>query len=207
MGRRVTDLKAPVRAKLKRLKELARERGLDFIVTSTLRTQAEQFAYFAQGRQPLEEVNRLRKEAGLAPINEKENSRTVTRTLDSAHLKGLAFDVAIIGKDPFKVKAEEASGQSAPPFRKGGNPKNNEQSGARNQSLIWSEIAVGAGLAPPSIKKKEMVWSPKADINKNQIPDYEELGKLAESIGLTWGGRFKFRDYGHFELKDKNFKS
>jgi len=42
-------------------------------------------------------------------------------------------------------------------------------------------------------------WNIKADINKNQIPDYEEIGRIGESVGLTWGGRFKSRDYCHFQ--------
>ena len=69
--------------------------------------------------------------------------------LTSAHLYGLAFDVAILRKD--------AAGRPVP------------------------------------------TWDLKADINHNEVPDYEELGLLGESAGLTWGGRFKFRDYGHFQ--------
>lgn len=31
--------------------------------------------------------------------------------------------------------------------------------------------------------------------------DYEPLGLIGESLGLTWGGRWAVRDYGHFEVK------
>jgi len=30
--------------------------------------------------------------------------------------------------------------------------------------------------------------------------EYLELGKLGKSIGLTWGGDFKGKDFGHFQL-------
>ena len=49
---------------------------------------------------------------------------------------------------------------------------------------------VKAGLA---------IWEIKADINENNIPDYEEAGKIAEAIGFTWGGRFPKRDFVHLQ--------
>lgn len=49
------------------------------------------------------------------------------------------------------------------------------------------------------LKDGKAVWDIKADINNNQLPDYHEAGKLGESVGLKWGGRFKLRDYVHFE--------
>lgn len=48
--------------------------------------------------------------------------------------------------------------------------------------------------------KGKATWDLKVNINKNTIPDYEEAGKIAESIGLKWGGRWKTPDYPHFEL-------
>jgi hypothetical protein len=43
-------------------------------------------------------------------------------------------------------------------------------------------------------------WSPKADLNDNDTADYEEVGLLGESLGLQWGGRFRLRDYCHFQF-------
>jgi len=43
-------------------------------------------------------------------------------------------------------------------------------------------------------------WEPKVNVNHNDIPDYAEAGQIAESIGLTWGGRFKNADCPHIEL-------
>ena len=30
---------------------------------------------------------------------------------------------------------------------------------------------------------------------------YQELGELGEDLGFVWGGRFSFRDYGHFQYQ------
>jgi peptidoglycan L-alanyl-D-glutamate endopeptidase CwlK len=157
--------------KLQGLKWLAKERGIEFIVTSTLRTEDGQIALFAQGRKPLNVVNELRKDAGLRQISEDENKRKVTYSLASTHLFGCAFDAAIVNP------ARYANGNNPPqpPFSKGG------------QGLDCKEERGG------------LLWDVKADINKNDIPDYEELGALGESIGLKWGGRFRFKDYCHFE--------
>ncbi len=46
-------------------------------------------------------------------------------------------------------------------------------------------------------------WNIKADVNEDQIPDYEEAGKIGESAGLTWGGSWKSpADYPHFQNDD-----
>lgn len=56
------------------------------IVTSLLRTDAQQAAYFAQGRQSLAAVNALRLKAGMQPISEKENRGRVTNA-DGVHTR------------------------------------------------------------------------------------------------------------------------
>jgi hypothetical protein len=60
--------------------------GLDVIVTDVDRLYQVQMALYAQCRQPLEEVNLLRKIVGLAPITEKENGHRVTWTMASKHI-------------------------------------------------------------------------------------------------------------------------
>lgn len=47
---------------------------------------------------------------------------------------------------------------------------------------------------------KKAHWDIKVDVNDNDIPDYEEAGKIGESVGLKWGGRFKSPDRPHFQL-------
>lgn len=49
-------------------------------------------------------------------------------------------------------------------------------------------------------KDRRPSWDLKADVNTNDIPDYEEAGRIGESVGLRWGGRFRKPDYVHFEL-------
>lgn len=54
------------------------------------------------------------------------------------------------------------------------------------------DIAITRGKVPD--------WTLKVDVNQNRIPDYMEAGKIGESCGLEWGGRWKRRDYAHFQL-------
>ena len=85
--------------------------GLPFELNEVLRTPAVQIAYYAQGRQPLFEVNRLRKLAGLYPIGNADNTYQVTWTLKSRHFAGLdglatAFDIRLLkyGKPHWQTK-------------------------------------------------------------------------------------------------------
>lgn len=45
-------------------------------------------------------------------------------------------------------------------------------------------------------------WNDKADINENDTSDYEEVGVIAEKLGMEWGGRFSFRDLAHVQFLD-----
>jgi peptidoglycan L-alanyl-D-glutamate endopeptidase CwlK len=141
MSRKIEDLDPIAQEKCNAFIAACKEKGIDLMLTSTFRTEAEQLAYFAQGRKTLKAVNEFRREAGLCPITPRENI-PVTKNLTSVHQFGFAFDVAI----------------------------------------------KKAGLA---------IWEIKVDLNDNQIPDYEEIGKIGEALGLRWGGRWK--DYCHFE--------
>jgi len=49
-------------------------------------------------------------------------------------------------------------------------------------------------------KKGQVVWDLKVNVNENDIPDYDEAGKIGESVGLRWGGKFSSPDRPHFEL-------
>ena len=71
-----------------------KKRGIEVIVLETDRTVDTQLAYYAQGRKPLEEVNALRKKAGLYLLTEAENKRIVTKTTQSRHFGGNAVDIA-----------------------------------------------------------------------------------------------------------------
>lgn len=78
---------------------------MDFSVVQGRRSYAEQTAIYAQGRQPYPVVNRLRAQAGLGAISEKEAGTIVTKTMHSSHLPnaqgfGEAFDAAPYPYDP-----------------------------------------------------------------------------------------------------------
>lgn len=72
-------------------------------ITRAKATEAEQFALWVQGRYSVEVVNARRKAAGLWPITEAENKRTVTSRDGirkvSEHQKGRAVDV-VATNDP-----------------------------------------------------------------------------------------------------------
>lgn len=155
-SRKIEDLHPAVEPLCRRFLALCEERGIRAMVTSTLRTEAEQLALFAQGRKGLKTVNELRAEAGLPPITDKKN-RIVTYASTSIHQFGCAFDVALLTPPAHLESRGETGGK-------------------------WG-----------------VTWDVKADINANDVPDYEEMGRIGESVGLTWGGRFRFRDYCHFQ--------
>jgi peptidoglycan L-alanyl-D-glutamate endopeptidase CwlK len=145
MSRKIADLVPEMQEKAKEFAAKMAEVGIPFMFTRTRATVAEQTALYAQGRQDLAEVNRLRAIVGWSPIRARENSYKVTWTMKSRHLDGEAFDIAIL-----------SDGQPT--------------------------------------------WDAKVNVNHNDIPDYVEAGQIAESIGLTWGGRFKNADLPHLEL-------
>lgn len=43
------------------------------------------------------------------------------------------------------------------------------------------------------------VWDVKVDVNGDKVSDYQQAGIIGESVGLRWGGRFKYPDMPHFE--------
>lgn len=113
---KICDL-VPALQKLFRLFEKGMlEAGISFKLTCTARTYKEQLALYAQGRQSLLEVNKLRKAAGLPGISQKENTKKVTWTLNSKHIinpeKGItqakAFDIVLLtdGRPHWDLKVD-----------------------------------------------------------------------------------------------------
>lgn len=127
-------------------------------ITCTARLFKCQVALYAQGRQLVTEINRLRKLAGMTEIGAVEAKKIVTWTLVSKHL--VNFD----NTDP-----------------------NDDYSQAFDFVVLSGKTAI---------------WDVKASVNKNKIPDYEEVGEIAESFGWEWGGRWKKSpDYPHIQLR------
>lgn len=52
------------------------------------------------------------------------------------------------------------------------------------------------------LRSGQPTWDTKIDLNENDIPDYQEAGKIGESVGLEWGGKWHPPDYPHFQLKE-----
>jgi peptidoglycan L-alanyl-D-glutamate endopeptidase CwlK len=42
-------------------------------------------------------------------------------------------------------------------------------------------------------------WNLKEDVNGNDIPDYEEVARIGESLGLVAGARWNSPDWPHFQ--------
>jgi peptidoglycan L-alanyl-D-glutamate endopeptidase CwlK len=73
--------------------------GLSFGAFMGLRTMAQQAALYAQGREPLADVNELRAVAGYSAISATDNKDTVTDLRFGFHNVGLAIDLVEDG-DP-----------------------------------------------------------------------------------------------------------
>ena len=96
MSRRLEDLLPRVAAAAARALADLKARGVPVAVTSTLRTQAEQAALYAQGREPLAAVNAKRAAAKMPLLRLEENRYTVTNAdgvkHKSNHQSGKALD-------------------------------------------------------------------------------------------------------------------
>lgn len=47
---------------------------------------------------------------------------------------------------------------------------------------------------------KTILWDTKADVDKDNVADYDECADIAESLGLYSGRRFKHQDYPHVQV-------
>ena len=93
IDRKLTSLKPALAAAAARAIAAMQDEGLEICIVETNRTNEVQQAYYAQGREPLDVVNTMRRAAGLWEISERENQRQVTQTLNSRHIGGNAIDL------------------------------------------------------------------------------------------------------------------
>lgn len=128
-SRRIDDLDVELQIKFHQFRIAADAAGVQFMVTSTYRSQEEQDELYSQGR--------------------TKPGKIVTWTKSSKHTERKAFDVAVLNEN------------------------------------------------------NQPTWNLKADVDKDSVPDYEELGRIGEHFGLTWGGSWKKKDYCHFELNEE----
>lgn len=130
--------------------------------------------------------------------------KMATRLLASAEKAGLGLSIT----SAVRTRAEQAA-----IFAQGRRPLS-EVNGLRSEAglapiteaenKIVTRAAVsvhefGCAFDVALRKDGSVYWDVKADINGNEIPDYEEIGKMGEEAGLKWGGRFGIRDLCHFE--------
>lgn len=154
INRATPRMRAFAETLIQKAKELL---NIDCFVVEVDRPYEVQVAYFAQGRDTLEAVNKLRKRAGLAPIDGKHNKK-ITWTMNSRHITNLAND----------------------------------------DTTDDLSRAIDFGIKD---KMGKYDGSSKADTNKDNLPDYYQLGALAKTIdpGIEWGGDWKNKDLPHFQ--------
>ncbi len=149
MSRDPKILRPPLYLKYVEWTGLMAKANLQFGITRTGCSLADQMAIYVKGRLPLADVNRFRTATGLYLLSEAENKTVVTWTLQSQHII--------------------------------------DDKGFCN---AWDFVLLKDGKAN---------WDVKMDINQNNVSDYIEAGKLAESIGLISGRTFKTPDYVHIQ--------
>jgi hypothetical protein len=102
-GKRVVqaDLRLSLRSYLPELDRQLALRNLRVLAYLGWRSTAEQLAYWMQGREPLEAVNKARATAGLPSLEERDNARRVTwaRPGTSPHEHGFALDCVPLARD------------------------------------------------------------------------------------------------------------
>ena len=85
MSRKIEDLTLETQSKYYLFSNRMHDAGIDFIVTCTKRTAEEQLELYKQGREF---------QNGVWVVIDKK--KLVTWTLNSNHIKGTAFDIAIM---------------------------------------------------------------------------------------------------------------
>lgn len=65
-------------------------------------------------------------------------------------------------------------------------------------SMIENDLSRAFDIA--IIRDGKAEWNLKADVNANNVADYDEAGLIGEKVGLRWGGRFSSPDKPHFEI-------
>jgi peptidoglycan LD-endopeptidase CwlK len=97
MSTKLEDLLPDIQFKARHAINELKEKGIPFVVTSTLRTTEEQYALYLQGRSTLDMVNKARFAAKMRPISQAENVYKVTNcdgsSMKSRHQGGRAIDV------------------------------------------------------------------------------------------------------------------
>jgi peptidoglycan LD-endopeptidase CwlK len=148
-SRDIKQLTPRMQIKIERLLDELAFAGMSYFkISCTYRSQEEQNALYARGRQSLDVVNNLNKQVNIPLITDEQNKHIITQLKHSVHTDKEAVDFYIL-------------------------------------------------------KDGKYCDDLKVDINKDDIPDWDEFGALAAKCGLEWGGSWKtFKDYPHVQWKD-----
>lgn len=64
----------------------------------------------------------------------------------------------------------------------------------------WSYHNYGLAFDIAVIRDGTVDYTQKADVNKNNVWDYLDVGQIGQDVGLEWGGSWQsFKDYPHFQ--------
>lgn len=96
-----------VREKADEFKADCKLMGIPIMVVETIRSHEVQVAYYAQGRETLDNVNAKRRLAGL-PVIKMHQNRIITNAIESIHEYGCALDFALLinGRPSWDDKAD-----------------------------------------------------------------------------------------------------
>lgn len=94
INKNINSLQSELARRTRSFLQKAKTQGFNIAIVEADRSQGVQNAYYAQGREELEAVNKKRAAVGLYLLSENENKKTVTQTLNSRHIGGNAVDIA-----------------------------------------------------------------------------------------------------------------
>jgi peptidoglycan L-alanyl-D-glutamate endopeptidase CwlK len=71
---------------------------------------------------------------------------------------------------------------------------------APNAASTWHGFGMAFDIAITSPDGRRIDWSPTADWNNDTISDWDQVGSLADEVGLEWGGNFtNMYDAPHYQ--------
>jgi len=76
---------------------------------------------------------------------------------------------------------------------------------AQNVKVTWRTVSVHTSREAVDyyvLRDGRAEWNFKVDINENDLPDWEEFGRIARSCGLEWGGSWRKPDMPHVQWRD-----
>lgn len=93
LDRDISKLVPDCREKVERFLYELNKAGIRAMVNEAVRSKEVQQAYFSQGRESFDTVNKKRLAAGLWKIGPVEASKKITWTMESKHIQGKAVDI------------------------------------------------------------------------------------------------------------------